>query len=107
MSYIQSRPPYPLLHTHVALQVASDTVQRARVRPEGSEYLHAPFREQTVPVRCSEESRLEYEEQVKRAEQITQPVVMISKKGDGKVYLKETYQDDSWDKKEARLCTHH
>jgi hypothetical protein len=45
----QSRPPYPLLHTQAALQVASDTVHSRRVWPEGSKYLHEPCWEHTVP----------------------------------------------------------
>ena len=46
----QSLPPNPLLQVQDTEQRTSKIEQIGRILPDGSEYLHAPFEEQIVPV---------------------------------------------------------
>ena len=45
----QSLPPNPLLHVQDTEHRTSNIEQIGRMFPEGSEYLHNPFKEQIVP----------------------------------------------------------
>ena len=46
---VQSLPPNPSLHAHVAVHRTSVIEHDGSTVPDGSEYTHAPFPEQTEP----------------------------------------------------------
>jgi hypothetical protein len=49
---VQSRPPNPGLHAHVAVHLISVIAHDFSTLPDGSEYTHAPLPEHTEPWNC-------------------------------------------------------
>ena len=49
---MQSAPPNPFVHAHVAVHRTSVIEHDLSTVPEGSEYTQAPFPEHTEPLQC-------------------------------------------------------